>query len=1272
MLRAWTLLAAVACAVALGGAGVSAVEVHFENKDGGFFLKYVPAEQSSKTELEAAAETAEEAADDEEEEAAAVLSEEHLTVLQSAQPAAVRATFGPFSTKQTVPARYVVPDATVDASAPPPPAPLPPDVLDADLLAHTLDVSAHLVTPQVPRDAPVLRVLFHAGQHKAAAPPVGAPPPAAASGRRQQRVCIVLHATLADRPAEAAACSPGGDDGVCLAQLTLPAAWWPSLPSPDFFSEPPHETKPVNKVPRRMVRISYSVFEPRGSEPCSPSPSARVQIQPATPLGAVPLVSAVAPYRKLRADPGLAMVLPYAPLYPRSRFYVPLFVQPRPNAPAVSVLLIRARVKSGLRILGAQATSSRWHVTVETNPKQTIATVTAFRKDENSGVAPPTSLETEPPAQPTNEADSESSGAEEVFNWLLEVEESSEPWEGGRVVWGIRYVLEGDTRFHGQHTPSPATASAASSSSATSSSHFALQQRRARLLKEGGGAVAAAAVAHDEDERRKITARFETQKDDIHAVLPISKSWEVLNTAVLTGRQVSQAMKVFIVSRAGKVADVTLQASCRSVEESVLKVSSSCSSVYVDGSEVRGSSNASVLVQYGPYSGVAKFTVWTPEYPLEVSVGDQRLSQVKGWRVPDLAAGSSISKTKRSPAEESSYTSSGRFIRGGGWLEPLSPDEKLESADRPHCRLRFQQTNVEVYSRFYADDHDVGRISFFSSKRTWLRVTDLVLGLLRVSDARIASLHGRTLQGQSVGRTEVQVVSPVTGRVLGAKEIRVSNDRVSVSGLTVRVVSGLQLSISPDGTANGYVATTSVTRRLTAQYQEGLLDVELRFNDDTSTALRDVSVADYLLTVDSQNPEVVAFAPMAASPHPRVIAVGEGHGPLLRLTLRLPDRCAGPAATKGRAASATVKGRPPTPLVPSNNVLATAFADVKVDFSGSQRPEFVQNDGSEAVNYGNARVALHEITNIQDILIGVPMKDENNHEPTVQARQHPAQRLHAAMTPLEIGMYVLLGAFCLAIVVFVVSCVVYASKFKDEHAAAVAAARRPMAAAGQPHVRLLASSASGNKRDSTTNAHDWVWLGRATLERTQPRGPAVRLTANPAFQVASFDNPCHVELPSRPPPLNTATYCKRPASQNDNSEWHITEPPPLPPHASSALSPSDPSYKPPVPPHRNLNPASAPVSPPPRVQSSSSSPVPELPRRKGRGRGRGRSSAASADAVTADELLMVKRAHVVGNPMFSEQEQEELMASDVGLDLNLGMDYEQILEYFDNLKESNA
>lgn len=45
-----------------------------------------------------------------------------------------------------------------------------------------------------------------------------------------------------------------------------------------------------------------------------------------------------------------------------------------------------------------------------------------------------------------------------------------------------------------------------------------------------------------------------------------------MNTAVLTGRQVYQAMKVFIVSQSGQVADITLQTSCHSEDESVIKV----------------------------------------------------------------------------------------------------------------------------------------------------------------------------------------------------------------------------------------------------------------------------------------------------------------------------------------------------------------------------------------------------------------------------------------------------------------------------------------------------------------------------------------------------------------------------------------------------------------------------------------------------------------------------------------------------------------------------
>lgn len=136
---------------------------------------------------------------------------------------------------------------------------------------------------------------------------------------------------------------------------------------------------------------------------------------------------------------------------------------------------------------------------------------------------------------------------------------------------------------------------------------------------------------------------------------------------------------------------------------------------------------------------------------------------------------------------------------------------------------------------------------------------------------------------------------------------------------------------------------------------------------------------------------------------------------------------------------------------------------------------------------------------------GLPLKDENEHEhePLVQARQHLTAiangmssggmggvgiRHHGGsrMSPLEIGMYVLLAAFCFAIVVFVVSCVVYASKFKPQSSDSPLTGGALPVLSGAARARAAANQlASGRRppRESTTNAHDWVWLGRATLER---------------------------------------------------------------------------------------------------------------------------------------------------------------------------------------------
>lgn len=65
----------------------------------------------------------------------------------------------------------------------------------------------------------------------------------------------------------------------------------------------------------------------------------------------------------------------------------------------------------------------------------------------------------------------------------------------------------------------------------------------------------------------------------------------------------------------------------------------------------------------------------------------------------------------------------------------------------------------QVYCRFKAVDHDTGRVSYLINRKTWLKITDLVLRGLRIADPQVASLNGRIVIGRNVGRTEVQVIS---------------------------------------------------------------------------------------------------------------------------------------------------------------------------------------------------------------------------------------------------------------------------------------------------------------------------------------------------------------------------------------------------------------------------------------------------------------------------------------------------------------------------------
>ncbi|RVE54865.1 hypothetical protein evm_000632 [Chilo suppressalis] len=1158
---------------------VLSVEVHFENKDSGFFLKHTarwngagPPPEPMGTALPGA-----------------LLSLDRFTVLQGSAPASVRATYGPFSTKQTVPARYAVPD------------PLEPPRRNATLLelqeatAHRLDVSAHLVFRELPRDAPVLRVLFHTGGEGGAR----------RAAARPRRVCITLHASLGSRTLTAT-CGPEGEEGACLSELTIPAAWWPA--------------DGKGKRPPRTVKLAYSAAEASSGE-SGDGACGRISVQPAWPLGSVTLAGARAGYREARAGDS-ALLLPRAPLYPHSRLHLP-FVVRRDASHTIGHVIIRMKVKSGLRLVSVTAANSRWAVTAEVKPRTATVTATRLEQPLQDDGGLNTDIE-------------ESGGAggpgwEEILTWLVEVGAEGE---------GDNEGSEGES---GRGTARLSWSARVSANPTTTS------------------------TTEEPPHEHRVNTRLDIEKDDIQAVLPISKNWEVLNTAVLTGRQVSQAMKVLIVSQAGQVADVTLQSSCHSEDESVLKVSSSCSSVYVDGSEIRGSSNASVIVKYGTYTGLARFTVWMPEYPLEIDVDDNRLSQIKGWKVSDDA--NTKDRMKRS-----------LLARGWGGTRP---DGTNSLTDQRLCRLRYQQSNVETFIERLVIERGlsyIGQTKRSIGTRVKEHIADMkhrrenksavcehALGgpnhYIRFDRPQILAAAIEIKKYPNFNREDGWYIPPAWELIIqeiksqprasatsatadgiapegASQKIFTMNDKVSISRLLVRVISGLQLNISPDSTiTDGYVSETtyqvsgvdsSGERRgvhipsAGATHLRPTAEHFIRPPSPTDTCQKPLPL-DYFLLVESLDPEVVAFAPMLASKHPRVIAVGEGSGELLRVTLLTPEQCrSGPL----RRVALPGKGDAKTPANIKNipGALASAAASVDVDFSGGdapQRPDTPQND--DIMVRGGLRSGLSELT---DALKGYgnSMKDENNHEPTVQAQQYGASifrsnpsvhNRHAPsnnMRPVEIGMSVLLGVFCLAIVVFVVSCVVYAFRLKPVRAEGGGRTMPNMAEGGRMQVAGLVGTTLGISREktsseSTTNAHDWVWLGRATIERNGNRHPAnrnstqptdnanaqeMRITANPLnynyvdpddairdngnVMVTSFDNPNSIELPSQSDKrsaIDSTTYCKKPArhTRQHSGDGHWQS------------EPGQEEYRPPVPPHRNASTPQPQVPVPPRNPS---------------------------------------------------------------------------------------
>lgn len=225
------------------------------------------------------------------------------------------------------------------------------------------------------------------------------------------------------------------------------------------------------------------------------------------------------------------------------------------------------------------------------------------------------------------------------------------------------------------------------------------------------------------------------------------------------------------------------------------------------------------------------------------------------------------------------------------------------------------------------------------------------------------------------------------------------------------------------------------------------------------TPLDNYNPAHFTLAATSLDEQVVVVQQSPAWKWPIIVAKGEGQGLLVRVEMSPSEMC-----QKGKR----------------HTVLATGMASTHVRLG--QTEEQFRQPGSRRTRpdppyYGGSISDMETGLNNRGattIRGHVPVRPSGGHlSAEVGARapnefsEYPDQAelprsrstdedlltSRRGLTDLEIGMYALLGVFCLAILVFLINCISYAYKYRSKQFSLEAPEAMP-------------------------HAHDWVWLGQ--------------------------------------------------------------------------------------------------------------------------------------------------------------------------------------------------
>lgn len=268
----------------------------------------------------------------------------------------------------------------------------------------------------------------------------------------------------------------------------------------------------------------------------------------------------------------------------------------------------------------------------------------------------------------------------------------------------------------------------------------------------------------------------------------------------------------------------------------------------------------------------------------------------------------------------------------------------------------------------------------------------------------------------------------------------VTDDKVSVLELRVQPVMGISLALSRGTAHPGEVtATCWAQSAFPAPKQEVALSLWLSFSDHTLAPAELYDHHDLGLSVSAEEPGAVLPAEERGAQLGVVVSGAGAEGLPLHVALHPPEPCRRGRHRVPLASGTAWLGLPPAPTpapaLPSSP--ARSSPDTKAS-TGGRRWE-AGGIGDKGGVRGKFERAEEEAGKEAEA------GEEEEEEEMVPAPQR--------VTDLELGMYALLGIFCLAILIFLVNGVVFVLRYQR---------KEPPDGATDP---------------ASPQPHNWVWLG---------------------------------------------------------------------------------------------------------------------------------------------------------------------------------------------------